>query len=153
MQNPFSNAAQQLKCRADEIVAKERADQDAVAAEELAAEEAWERAVELFGRMGERIQEFGSLANLALAERDMKIVTETKPIERNNAGSITITLKCFGRSQKSFRVVGNSAFRAFVHELENPKFGPYDLNDVETFPFEDMFVQLLHSSVDVLKKT
>ena len=87
-----------------------------------------------------------------LTEQDMQIVTKTKPIEGNNAGSITISLKCFGRSKKSFRVVDNSAFRAFVHELENPKFGPYDLNDVETFPFEDMFTQLLHSSVDVLKK-
>ena len=152
MKNPFIDAAEEVKANYNKIDADERAARDAAEASRKAQAEAYQTAVVLFERRDARIAQCVRLANEAVSTGDLTVKMSKKDLNRTEPGSFEISLSAFGKKQASFRVVANASFKVFVHELDNPKFGPFDLNDVDALPFDEIFTSFLQSAAGALKK-
>ncbi len=150
MQNPFSKTASEILGRIDEIKLEERAVQEDLQAKKLAKEDAFKKAVALFGRMESNIRTYVTMANDAIGRDDVVLKTKTEGIKKESAGSITISLESSGKVIKSFRFVGNANFKAFIHDLGEPRFGPLDLNSVDDLPYQDAFERFLRETLSAL---
>jgi hypothetical protein len=152
VQNPFSEAAAEIAGRIDEIKNVQDAARAAVQAEKDAAEASFKRAVALFDRMKERVQEYVRLTNEALGRDDIVVTTKTDQVKKGNAGVITVSLNNGNNLVKSFRFVGNSNFKAYVHDVGEPKYGVFDLTEVDSLPYQEIFGRFLSEASVLLEK-
>lgn len=150
MSNPFEKNAAALVARAGQIADDGRRAKEAAEAERLERERSFERAVALFAAVEGKVDECLRLANEAFRGSGLALTKKVSPIAASNAGSIAVSLSGSGMQPASFRIVGNASYRLFVHELEDPKYGPFDLADPDAVPYEDMFNHFIKAATEKL---
>ncbi|AOO82981.1 hypothetical protein [Bosea vaviloviae] len=144
MTNPFQKSADALVGRLGEIADDRRRAQEAVEAKRRERERSFDRVTALFAVSAAKVEECLRRANDAFDGSGVTLTKKVIPIS-DTAGSITMTLSGAGGQPAAFRIVGNAGFRLFVHELDDPKYGPFDLADAETLPYEEMVDQFIRS--------
>ncbi len=151
MSNPYEQAARELAEKVAEIAEGERVAKAAAKAARLEKERSFERATALFGTVQERVDEGVRQANEAFAGTGISLSTKVAPMQPSFAGSIAVTLAGAGAEAPSFRIVGNASFNVFVHELKDPAYGPFDLDDAEALPYAEMIEQFIRKVTRGLK--
>ncbi|WP_411903745.1 hypothetical protein [Methylorubrum thiocyanatum] len=144
-------AARGLTDRLGEINAEKQAAREAAEAKRLSQERSFKSATVLFGAMLARVEACVAQANKAFDGTGVSLGTKVEPLKESNAGSIKVSLLGAGEKEAYFRIVGNAKFHVFVHELNDPKYGPFQLTDAEALPYEDMFNQFIRSVTRTLK--
>jgi hypothetical protein len=152
LQNPFSEAAAEIIGRIAEIKNVQDAAKAAAQAEKDAAEASFKRALALFDRMKEQVQDYVRLTNEALGRDDIVVKTKIEPVKKDNAGVITVVLNNGNNLVKSFRFVGNASFKAYVHDVGEPRYEVFDLTEVDSLPYQEIFSRFLSEVSALLEK-
>lgn len=148
MSNPFEKAGQGISARIREVEDAKRAKLAAEAAERETKKKSFEEALRLFKKLERSLNRYVGLANDALHPSGAIVAIKVDPMQERFAGTFTIALQHFNKTQSQFRVVANSSHKIHIHELKDPSYGPFDLADIDALPFEEMFKQFLETSID-----
>lgn len=152
MQNPFSEAAAEIVVQIDEIKNIQDTAKATARAEKEAKEASFKRALALFDRMKERVHDCVRLTNEALGRDDIVVTTKTEPVKKDNAGVITVFLNNGNNLVKSFRFVGNASFKAYVHDVGEPRYEVFDLTEIDSLPYQEIFSRFLSEVSELLEK-
>ncbi|BCB22455.1 hypothetical protein [Bosea sp. ANAM02] len=145
MSNPFEKAASALVGRLDLIADEERRAKAAADAERQEKERSFSNATALFAAAEARVDQCLRQANEAFKGSRATLTKKVVPLSKATAGTITVSLSDSGKQLASFRIVGNSSFKLYVHELIDPKYGPFDLADADALPYVEMINQFIIS--------
>lgn len=151
MTNPFQKSADALVKELTEIAGERDRARQAAAAERREKERSFERATALFAAVAAKVEECLARANEAFHGSGVTLARKVVPIS-GSAGTITVTLSGEAMAPASFRIVGNAGFKLYVHELVDPKYGPFDLSDAEALPYAEMVDQLIRSATAKLRE-
>lgn len=149
MTNPFQKSADALVEGLAEIAGERDRARQAAEAERREKERSFDRATALFAAVATKVEECLGQANEAFHGSGVTLTKKVVPIA-GSAGTITVTLSGPGLEPTSFRIVGNAAFKLYVHEIVDPKFGPFDLADAEALPYGEMIDRFIRSATERL---
>ena len=95
-----------------------------------------------------KVDECLRLASEAFRDSGPSLVKKVSPMTASTAGTIAVSVSGAGMQPASFRIIGNASFRLFVHDLEDPKHGPFDLADAAALPYEDIFDHFIKAAIE-----
>lgn len=151
MTNPFQKSADALVEGLAEIAGERDRARQAAEAKRREEERSFERATACFAAVAAKVEECLAQANEAFHGNAVTLASKVVPIS-STAGAITVTLSGEGMAPASFRIVGNASFKLYVHELADPKYGPFDLADAEALPYGEMVEQLIRNATAKLRE-
>ncbi|MBB4954571.1 hypothetical protein H4S14_002460 [Agrobacterium vitis] len=151
MGNPFAETAAEILGHATKIKSDQETAKAAEHLKTVAEEDSFKTAVELFKQMNTRVLEWADLANRAFGTEEVVLKVKTTPLTKKEIGAITVSMESGGKFVKSFRFVGNSNFKVYIHDINEPAYSGLSLSDVDTFPYEEAFGLFMKQASEILK--